>query len=91
MSTTDDDLDKQTEDLGRLAFRTGGDLRLLVERMKTLNFKPDGHEPEEIAELAAALQGMALRCAMHTGNTAMLSDLTGRRYRDLGNEPTGGV
>jgi hypothetical protein len=75
--------DEQIQDLGRLAFRTAGNLRLLQEQMETLSWQPDGYEPRDLRQLADALQGMALRCAMHTGNTAMLNELSGRDFREL--------
>ncbi|GGM84464.1 hypothetical protein GCM10012275_63970 [Longimycelium tulufanense] len=71
------------DDLGRLSFRTAGQLRLLAERLTTLDWQPDGYTPADLARLADALGGMALRCALDTGNTALLSELTGRHVRDL--------
>jgi hypothetical protein len=78
--------DKQVEDLGRLAFGTAGQLRLLGERMQALSWQPDGYEPADLGQLADALHGMALRCALHTGNTAMLNELSGRHFRELDGE-----
>lgn len=78
------DHEQQVEDLGRLAFRTAGQLRLLRERMVALSRKPDNYEPGDLGNLADALQGMALRCAMGTGNTTLLNELSGRPFRDLG-------
>jgi hypothetical protein len=75
--------DAQVEDLARLAFRTAGHLRLLTERMSALGWKPDGHEPADLAALADVLHGMSLRCAMSTGNTALLGELSGRDWRRL--------
>lgn len=75
---------QQVEDLGRLAFRTAGQLRLLRERMIALSWQPDHYEPADLGRLADALHGMALRCAMDGGNTAMLNELSGREFRDLG-------
>lgn len=78
--------DLQVEDLGRLSFRTAGQLRLLSERMTALSWQPDGYEPADLGRLAEALHGMALRCAMDTGNTALLNELSGRQARDLGGD-----
>jgi hypothetical protein len=83
---TDDQRDQyqQVDDLGRLAFQTAGQLRLLGERMTDLSWQPDGYEPRDLAKLADALTGMAMRCAMNSGNTALLTELSGRPARDLG-------
>lgn len=80
---------QQVDDLGRLAFRAAGQLRLLGERMVALSWQPDGYEPGDLGRLADALHGMALRCAMDSGNTALLNELSGRSVRDLdeGNNP----
>ena len=75
---------QQVEDLGRLAFSVAGQLRLLRDRMTALTWQPDGYEPAELGGLADALHGMAMRCAMHTGNTAMLNQISGREFRELG-------
>ena len=75
--------DDQVDELGRLSFRTAGQLRLLRERMEALSFKPDEYELADVGHLADALHGMAMRCAMSTGNTALLDELTGREWRAL--------
>ncbi|MCX0271730.1 hypothetical protein NLM24_13630 [Nocardia zapadnayensis] len=72
------------DDLGRFSFRTAGQLRLLGERMTALSMQPDGYAPADLAQLADALQGMALRCAMSTGNTGLLNELSGRNFREVG-------
>ena len=74
---------QQTDDLGRLSFTTAGQLRLLSERMTTLSWQPDGYEPTDLRRLADALHGMALRCAMDTGNTTLLNQLSGRDFDEL--------
>jgi hypothetical protein len=74
---------EQVDHLGRLAFRTAGQLRMLRELMTALSWQPDGYEPGDLAKLADALTGMAMRCAMDSGNTALLTELSGRRARDL--------
>jgi hypothetical protein len=51
--------------------------------MTALSWQPDGYEPADLGQLADALHGMALRCAMDTGNTALLNELSGRQFRDL--------
>lgn len=81
--------DKQVDDLGRLSFWTAGQLRLLRERMADLSFKPDEYELDDIGHLADALHGMALRCAMSTGNTGLLKEVSGREFRDLGGDGLG--
>jgi hypothetical protein len=79
--------DTQVEDLGRLSFRTAGGLRLLAERMTALGWQPDGYSPADLTGLADALHGMSLRCAMSTGNTALLGELSGRDVRRLDGDP----
>ncbi|MFQ6230614.1 hypothetical protein [Nocardia sp. NPDC002869] len=78
--------DEQMDDLGRFSFRTAGQLRLLGERMTALSMQPDGYAPADLAKLADVSQGMALRCAMSTGNTALLNELSGRNFRELGGD-----
>lgn len=63
--------------------RMGGQLRLLSERMTDLSWQPDGYQPADLGALADALQGMALRCAMSTGNTRLMTELTGRHIRKV--------
>lgn len=77
------------DDLGRFSFRTAGQLRLLGERMTALSMQPDGYAPADLAKLADALHGMAMRCAMSTGNTALLNELSGRNFRELGDDTLG--
>jgi hypothetical protein len=76
----------QATDLGRLSFRTAGQLPLLRERMAELSFEPDQYELADIGNLADALHGMAMRCAMSTGNPALLNELSGRDFRGLGGD-----
>lgn len=76
--------DQQLEDLGRLAHRTAGQLRLLRERMDALNWRPDGYEPADLGALVDAVHGMAVRCALHAGNMPLLNELTGRDFREIG-------
>lgn len=81
--------DQQVEALGRQAFEEAGRLRLLAERMTTLSWQADGYPPAELLKVADTLQGMALRCAMSTGNTDMLNELTGREFRARPGDLTG--
>ncbi|MFI9507266.1 hypothetical protein [Nocardia sp. NPDC052566] len=78
--------DERVDELGRFSFRTAGQLRLLGERMTALSWQPDGYTPADLSKLADALQGMALRCAMSTGNTALLNELSGHNFRELGGD-----
>lgn len=84
------DVEQQVEDLGRLAFRTAGQLRLLGERMTALSWKPDGYTPDDLGQLGDALHGMAMRCAMSTGNTGLLNELSGREFKPLDGDDIGG-
>lgn len=78
--------DEQVEGLARLGFSVARQLRLLREHMTALSWQPDGYEPADLGSLADALHGMAMRCAMHTGNTELLNQISGRDFRELGPE-----
>ncbi|MFI7598285.1 hypothetical protein [Actinoplanes sp. NPDC049681] len=70
--------------MSRLAFRTAGQVRLPSERMATLGWQPDGYTPADLTRTADALHGMAIRCAMSTGNVRLLNELSGRHFREIG-------
>lgn len=74
---------EQIDDLGRLSFATAEQLRKLAEQMGALTWKPDGYELREFEEMAAALHGMAMRCAMSTGNTDLLVEVSGRPFHEV--------
>ncbi|MEV0297006.1 hypothetical protein [Nocardia sp. NPDC050710] len=80
------DTETQIETLARLAFQTAGSLRLTAELMTTLGWQPDGHSPADVREMADALTGMAMRGAMHAGNNGLLTEFTGREWRELDGE-----
>jgi hypothetical protein len=80
---------QQATHLGRTAFQTAGQLRILQELMEAAGWEPDGYAAADLGELASALQGMAIRCAMHAGDSDLLSELTGRPWKDMG--PAGGL
>ncbi|WP_280186773.1 MULTISPECIES: hypothetical protein [Nocardia] len=69
--------------LARLSRDTAAHLRLLAEQMTTLGWQPDGHTPTGLTHLADSLDGMAMRCAMSQGDTALLQELTGRAAREV--------
>ncbi|MGW4241237.1 hypothetical protein [Nocardia sp. NPDC004722] len=76
--------DEEVGDFARQAFRTAGQVRMLVERMAALGFNVDGYTHADIGLLADSLHGMAMRAAMSTDNPdALLFELTGRQGRRL--------
>ena len=77
------DNNERVNQLGVHAAQTAQQLRDLAERMDELSWRPDGHTPDGLRELATALRGMAIRTALHTGDTDRLAALTGRTVREL--------
>lgn len=76
--------DEQVGELARQAFRTAGQVRMLVERMGDLEFNVDGYTHADLTWLADSLHGMAIRAAMSTDDPdPLLQEITGRSARRL--------
>ena len=76
--------DDEVGEFARQAFRTAGQVRMLVERMAALEFDVDGYTHADDGRLADSLHGMAIRAAMSTDDPdPLLQEITGREGRRL--------
>jgi hypothetical protein len=74
----DPEVQKQEAQLARQAWQVSGQLRLLVERMADLHWQPDGYDHTKLRHVADSIYGMALRCAMSSGDMGVLNEVSGR-------------
>ncbi|WP_158835129.1 hypothetical protein [Streptomyces sp. NRRL S-350] len=74
--------DAELTALARQSVVVAGALRLLVERMGDLGWRLEDYSKEQLLDVAHALRGSAMTMAMETGNTQLLSEITGRRMHE---------
>ncbi|MET9399310.1 hypothetical protein [Kitasatospora sp. NPDC002965] len=72
--------------LARQAVAVAGGLRLLVERMGDAGWRMQDYSEEGLLNVASALRGTAVLMAVDTGNTELMSELTGRAVHEI--DPT---
>jgi hypothetical protein len=73
---------------GRRAEQIAEDLMALAALPEAARMRPDAYSWEEIRHVADTLRGMALRCALESGNHDLLSEVTGRDWRRPGPDAT---
>jgi hypothetical protein len=76
--------------LARQTLDTSNRLKLLADAMEAASFHADGYPPPLLREVANTLCGTAMRAAMAADDTALLSELTGRRMVALHSEGPSG-
>ncbi|MFB6726750.1 hypothetical protein ACFCV3_41655 [Kribbella sp. NPDC056345] len=69
--------------LARQAHQTAGQLQLLAERMNDLGWRTDEYSCDDLIAVAKSLMGMSMRAAMHSGDTAVLNDVSGRNWKPM--------
>jgi hypothetical protein len=69
--------------LAQHAHATAGKLQLLIEHMEIVDWRTDEFSRQELALVADSLRGMAMRAAMHAGDTDTLNAITGRAVGEI--------
>lgn len=77
-----DDRERKAGELAMHAFKTAGNLQLLIEHMEICGFRADEYDREDLARVANSLRGMSVRAAMSSGDDDILRAVTG--HDDLG-------
>jgi hypothetical protein len=72
-----------TADLARQAHQVAGELTHLVEQLHRLGWRTDEYSRDDLAAVASSLAGMAMRAAMHSGDTAALNEVSGASWKPL--------
>ncbi|MEV8379204.1 hypothetical protein AB0P21_41090 [Kribbella sp. NPDC056861] len=72
--------------LARHAFQVAGQLRQLSERMSDLGWHTDEYSYADLSQIADSLSGMSGRAAMHSGDTHVLNEVTGKPWKLLGGD-----